>query len=843
MLLVLGILAGCRQGGNDVSTTRSPVAPLEVAGHPSQAKTTAATWEARYAKLQHQIEQGYYEKVIPDAEQAYNATVAGDRLWAWRFRVLQAKATLRTNDIKGALVLLKMEQPSGLPVEDFTKREFVQAYAMNVQGKLNEALAALNRVKAMLPPPSTEPDLNAEWLIFRGMFEPRDSESRHAYLMQAVTLAHGRNKYLESSAETNIGTDLLDQKHFDEAIDHFKNAYSLAKEADFPVLQEIDLVGLTNGYFELGDYLKAEQYARSGERLALELGRLDHRMSHLVNIGRNEANRGNYAQAMEIYQQTLSLARKDFDKKNDLEKKISNDVIAACLKNMADLDPGKFEEYSRQAATLKLPSDQAFLWQLNRVDVNLSHPNPDTTSAESVLAGLLAQKNLSPDQLWRLQDRKAKLYEVLQQTSNAEQWYRKAIDTAVERSKTLNRQEYKISFLSNLPFYNNYIEFLIRSNQPNRALQVAEIGRAKVLAKASSYNPASDNTTAWLARIQNELKRSNKVILAYWVSQSQLYTWIITPSEIQFVHQPRGRPELAKLVQAYQKEIDDHRKIDQCPAATTLYQILVEPMQAYLPKNSHAIIVADGILYDVNFESLIVSQPRPHYWIEDVEVENAISVQQATTTSRQPPRYEKELLAIGAPVPSQEFSLLPHAPDEIKLVTSTFALDRQRVIKGEQATPQAFFNSSPDSYRYIHFVAHGTKVATEPLDSAIILSPDENHSYKLYARDIARLKRPLRAQLVTISSCDSAGVYSHERGGLFGLSWAFTHAGAKNVVAALWKVDDATMPELMGTFYSGMAKGKPTSEALRDAKLSFLRSTSARKKPYYWATLQLYGGS
>jgi len=80
-------------------------------------------------------------------------------------------------------------------------------------------------------------------------------------------------------------------------------------------------------------------------------------------------------------------------------------------------------------------------------------------------------------------------------------------------------------------------------------------------------------------------------------------------------------------------------------------------------------------------------------------------------------------------------------------------------------------------------------------------------------------------------------------GGPLGLSWAFTHAGAKQVVAALWKVDDTTMPDLMGTFYSGMAQGKSTSEALREAKLSFLRSSSARKRPYYWATLQLYSGS
>src|SRR5205807_248663 len=51
LLLVLGILVGCRQGGTDVSTTRSSVAPLELAGQPGQVKSTAATWAAQYAKL------------------------------------------------------------------------------------------------------------------------------------------------------------------------------------------------------------------------------------------------------------------------------------------------------------------------------------------------------------------------------------------------------------------------------------------------------------------------------------------------------------------------------------------------------------------------------------------------------------------------------------------------------------------------------------------------------------------------------------------------------------------------------------------------------------------------
>jgi CHAT domain-containing protein len=844
LLLILAILSGCRQA-TEVPATRSQIAPLAPVKEQEQSRNSQASWPARHTELQHKLEQGHYQEVASEAEKAYSATASSERLWAWKFRLLQARATIKENQSKAALALLKMEPPPGLPIEDFVRKDIVFAEAMIVQKKPNDALAALNRVKPLLTSASINPVLNAEWLLWRGRCESLSSEAGQTYFQQAARLAHGNDKFIEASAEGNMGASLFERQHFDEAIDHLKAALVLAKEIDSPVRQEIALGYMSQSYFELGDYQKSEQYAHSSERLTVELGLIYHRMRRLVDIGRNEQNRGNYDDAMGYYLQAMSLARKDLEKK-DGDKDDSNDVLARCLLNMADMELrrgnlDKVEDYSRQAA-LTLKADQALKWQVIKIDLALARQN--YSSAEEMLRSLLAEKNSTTKDRWLAQGRMARLYELQGQANNADRWYRMALDTAVGASATLNHPEYKISLLSNLPFYNNYIEFLIRSNQPSRALQVAESGRAKVLAKASAHNPAADNATAWLSRIQNELQRSGKVVLAYWASSTQLYTWVVTPSKIQIVKQQYGSPELEKLVQSYQKEIELHNKLDECPAGSKLYQILVQPVQSFVPKGSHAIIVADASLYDINFESLIVTEPKPHYWIEDVELENAISVQPVTTASRQQSNYEKDLLAIGAPVQaSQEFSLLPHAPDEIKLVTSTFAAGQQRVITAEQATPQAFFNSNPDAYRYIHFVAHGTNVALDPLESAIILSPDENHSYKLYARDIANLKRPIRAQVVTISSCNSAGSNTYEMGGLVGLSWAFTHAGAHQVVAALWKVDDATMPDLMGSFYREMAKGKSTSEALRDAKLVFLHSKGPRKRPYYWATLQLYTGS
>jgi CHAT domain-containing protein len=101
----------------------------------------------------------------------------------------------------------------------------------------------------------------------------------------------------------------------------------------------------------------------------------------------------------------------------------------------------------------------------------------------------------------------------------------------------------------------------------------------------------------------------------------------------------------------------------------------------------------------------------------------------------------------------------------------------------------------------------------------------------------------LNARLVTISACDSAGSRIYSADGLVGLSWAFLRAGAHQVIAALWEVNDASTPKMMDTLYSGIEAGEEPSVALRGAKLALLRSQSVYSRPYYWASFVLYEGN
>jgi CHAT domain-containing protein len=227
--------------------------------------------------------------------------------------------------------------------------------------------------------------------------------------------------------------------------------------------------------------------------------------------------------------------------------------------------------------------------------------------------------------------------------------------------------------------------------------------------------------------------------------------------------------------------------------------------------------------------------------VEDVSLTTASSLTLLKTSLARRKSSVKKLLLVGnTNEVNREFPKLDHASAEMQGIARYFAPGEREVLEGKDATPSAYLSSHPEKFGYLHFVTHGTASLTKPLESAVILSQDAN-GYKLYARDIVTHR--LNASLVTISACNGAGSQSYSGEGLVGLSWAFLRAGAHNVIAALWEVNDRSTPQLMNALYGGLSKGQDPAAALREAKLSFLRSGTVYAKPYYWAPFQLYAGS
>jgi CHAT domain-containing protein len=146
-------------------------------------------------------------------------------------------------------------------------------------------------------------------------------------------------------------------------------------------------------------------------------------------------------------------------------------------------------------------------------------------------------------------------------------------------------------------------------------------------------------------------------------------------------------------------------------------------------------------------------------------------------------------------------------------------------------------------YRIIHFATHGSLDSEHPELSGLVLSlvDEQGRSVNgfLDLADVYNLN--LSAELVTLSACET-GLGKEIKGeGLVGVTRGFMYAGARRVVASLWKVDDVATAELMGRFYKGMLQeGLRPAEALRQAQVQMLEQ-KRWPDPYFWGAFTIQG--
>ena len=272
-------------------------------------------------------------------------------------------------------------------------------------------------------------------------------------------------------------------------------------------------------------------------------------------------------------------------------------------------------------------------------------------------------------------------------------------------------------------------------------------------------------------------------------------------------------------------------------AAAKLYAAVVAPVQEFIPQGSKVILVPDGPLHNINFETLVAPGAKPHYWIEDVTISVAPSLGVLARDDSGNIAPDDRLLLIGDPHQADRaYPELRFAADEVNSIRQRFRNTTQHARDG--ATPSSYMKSASSAYSVVHFAAHAEANRVSPLDSAIILSP-ESGRYKLYSRDVIEL--PIAAKLVTLSACRGAGARTYSGEGLVGFAWAFLDAGARNVIAGLWDVSDRSTAALMARLYEGVVSQQlEPAEALRRAKLSLLHASGSESKPWCWGPFQTY---
>ena len=79
---------------------------------------------------------------------------------------------------------------------------------------------------------------------------------------------------------------------------------------------------------------------------------------------------------------------------------------------------------------------------------------------------------------------------------------------------------------------------------------------------------------------------------------------------------------------------------------------------------------------------------------------------------------------------------------------------------------------------------------------------------------------------------------------MLSLARAFAYAGSPNVVMSLWPVDDQLTSGLFTAFYEQLREQFFSGEALRAAKLHYIKEADEYSAdPYYWAGFISIGNS
>jgi CHAT domain-containing protein/tetratricopeptide (TPR) repeat protein len=804
------------------------------------ARTSPARLEQQ---IQQEIHHGDLSVALRDADRAYKEYATKNIEWAWHFRVLKAQVLATQSDYKGTLALLNEDLPPALTSTDVAVQKEVFTGMAHASGQ-QYSMAEKDFEKAERIARRLRPNFLCQVLLARAALEVNEKKFANAEVDYKDALAIARQQKLsnpEATALSGLGWLATSREHYDESIDWNQAALQLSRSLGLKSTTSTILGNIAWNYLKLADFEAAldffKQSAEESERAGLT-GNIAYWFTGIANA----------EMALHDYQAAEAVAKQTLERSRRID---TPQTIAVCLNTLAELTlrTGRLEEaenYNREALKLEDNGADHFgvldsLILSGRIEAKKGH----YAEAEKIFRRVLDDPGTEAAVRWGVQARLAELDDAKGLPSKTEQEYRNSIQTFEAARSSISRDELRLSFLAGaIELYDDYVDFLLRRGRSEDALMVAELSRAQTLEEGLAGGTEAAGIANRNVRSHELARRLKATLLFYWVGEKHSYVWVITPVKTTCLPLP-AESGIDPIVKSYGRTLLDLRDPLETgnPDGRKLYEMLLEPAKDLIPQGSRVILLPDGSLYGLNFETLIVPGPKPHYWIEDVTLTTASSLTLLASAAARPAPKEKNMFLVGDTVsPNADFPALPQAAAEMQSIEKYFPEPRRAVLSGGAATPAAYLSSKPEQYAYLHFVTHGTASRARPLESAVVLSKEKDEdSYKLYARDI--VKRRLSASLVTISACTGAGTRAFSGEGLVGLSWAFLRAGAHNVIGALWEVSDTATPELMDKLYDGLSRGQDPASALRAAKLSLLHQDSVYKKPRYWAPFQLYAGS
>ncbi len=353
--------------------------------------------------------------------------------------------------------------------------------------------------------------------------------------------------------------------------------------------------------------------------------------------------------------------------------------------------------------------------------------------------------------------------------------------------------------------------------------------------------------------------RGDEAIVEFVTATPASYAFVVTHQKLT-LHRLAPRTEIDEAAKNHLDVINARRSTQE--TGKRLYSLLLKPLNSRI-ESPRLIVVRDGTLYQIPFESLI--DETGQMLLEGKIITYAPSLYVLALLREQERRRDEGGLlfavsssskSIGAQQPEMpassatfreasvfnrtgiNLSSLTAANDEVQDIATVFGAASSILLDADEAT---FKKANLSKFQMIHLAVHGLVDTKDPGRSMLIFRPDpaSGEDGFLQAREIALL--PLRADLVTLAACETAAGRVNGEEGIASLVRPFLIAGARSVLANLWETDDQFSRGLMVEFYSRLAKREDQATALTEAKRSMIQKFGDQAPPYLWAGFVIEG--
>jgi CHAT domain-containing protein/tetratricopeptide (TPR) repeat protein len=420
-----------------------------------------------------------------------------------------------------------------------------------------------------------------------------------------------------------------------------------------------------------------------------------------------------------------------------------------------------------------------------------------------------------------------------------------------------------------------------------------ELAEARMRAANPRYAALTQPSPPSLRQIQESLG-PDTALLEYSLNKGHSYLFALDRNRLSSFQLP-PRAELDRLARAtygYWSKPGGNPELG--TIAQQLSDLALNPAADFIKGHRRLLIVADGSLQYIPFAALpmprrsaasgqrlasqyeVVNLPsasllvmlRQHPTTKNL-TRNAIAIIGDPVFSKDDPRviggFQSQPVALSASrgaetSPAEDDDMrslleddtstrglllnrLIHSREEAEAIASASSKDRVLMALDFDASRTNALDPKVTHSRIIHFATHGVFDSKNPAMSGLVLSLVDKQGKPqpgFLGLDEIYSSR-LSADLVVASACETALGEEINGEGLVGLTWGFIYAGAKSVVASLWRVNDASTAELMRLFYTGIERqGLTPAGALRQAQMAISRKPEWAS-PYYWAGFVIEG--